>query len=168
MSRVENCHSNRSHGHCGDDDRSQKVSYEGERYNLESERGRDRFEDAIESDGVEYNRATNVVEVDGERYDLDTEKGRRAFQADARDGELDGRARRSREDEDRVRYQGRSYNLESERGRDRFEDAIENEDVEYNRATNVVEVDGERYDLDTVKGRRAFRADLRDGELDGR
>jgi hypothetical protein len=158
----------RSRG-CDDrDDDAHRVRYEGRSYDLDSERGRDRLEDAIENEDVRYNRATNVVRVNGERYDLDTEKGRRAFQADARDGELDGRTRRDHDDANRVRYEGRSYNLDSERGRDRLEDAIENEDVRYNRATNVVEVDGERYDLDTERGRRRFRADLRDGELDGR
>lgn len=72
---------------------------------------------------------------------------------------------------DNVKLGDESYDLTTRKGRKEFDQAVEQLekdglDVDYDRRTNKLEVNGQTYDLDRTKDFREFRRDARDG-LDG-
>jgi hypothetical protein len=186
MSRIDNCHSPKSHG-CGDDndckpsrsdkssrsDDAENVKLGEDTYDLSDEDGRAAFEDAIfnADTDAEYDADENTVTVGKKKYDLDDASGREAFRKDARDGQLDGKARNK--DSRSLNLDGETYDLRTDPGRNQFERLIEDElGGIYNQHENKVTIprdDGpdRTYDLDTPEGRRAFKRDVSDGELDG-
>jgi hypothetical protein len=184
MSRIDHCGPRPSHG-CGDNDDHKSsgssksdgdktVKFGGESFNVRDEDDRAALEEALFNSGsdVEYDPDTNEVKVGKKTYDLDSASGREAFRKDARDGELDGKARH--QDSRSMNLDGDVYDLRTDAGREQFAGLVEGDQgARYDQEDNVVTVERENgrdrdYDLDTAKGRRDFERDISDGNLDGK
>ena len=186
MSRIDHCNPRPSHG-CGDNDNhksSRSSRSDGEKtvrfgddtFNVNDEDNRAALEEALFNADTDarYDPDSNKVTVGRKTYDLDDASGREAFRKDARDGELDGKARNK--DSRSMNLDGDVFDLRTDAGREQLAGLVEGEHGEdgarYDQEDNIVTVERDNgrdrdYNLDTAKGRRDFERDISDGKLDG-